>query len=472
MLKRFDKLFDAFEAAGKELHLVGGAVRDSLLGREPKDFDFATSARPNETQGILDTAGLKHWPIGEKFGTIAAKLGEEDVEITTYRRDLTPGRHPDVAFSLNLEDDLKRRDFTINSMAMLRDGKLVDPFGGARDLTRCVIKCTGRPEDRFSEDPLRMLRAARFAAKLGFTIQPETQEAMYENAHYILTVSRERWLEEMTKLLVSDDPVAGIQVLQLTRLLWFISPELWATWAAPQFIRGPEKDLWKHVLGVVSQTPARSVVRWAALLHDVAKPQTYTNIRKQVHFLQHEVMGAEMVEGICRRLKMSNDMRRAIRALVFLHQRVAAVFSREGGSYVSARRDGREPGKIVASEKAMRRLVRECDMRGCSIEDLMDLFGADCTSSQQRVRNSVAEQKRVGFETLARMKEEDLRPKLPKGIGEAIMVEFNIQPGPEVGKLRARLEAKLLDGELDPSMSAADMVLELKEKDDGSRQED
>jgi len=458
MLKRFDSLFDAFNQFGRELYLVGGSVRDHILGREPKDFDFATDARPEETKGILETAGFKPWPLGEKFGTIATKAAGEQVEITTYRQDLTPGRHPDVAFTTDLREDLLRRDFTINSMAMAWNGKIIDPFGGQFHLEQQLIRCTGSPSARFSEDPLRMLRAARFAAKLGFTIDPDTEAAMDSHSVSLLTVSRERWLDEMTKLLTAYDPVTGLEVLRRTRLLWLVIPELWAVHASPKIFHGPEKDLWFHVMGVVRQSPARPIVRWAALLHDIAKPQTYRHQGPTVHFLQHEVLGAEMVEGICRRLKMSNDMRRAIRGLVFLHQRVAAVFSREGGSYVSARREGRTPGRIVASEKAMRRLVRECDERGCAIEDLMDLFGADCTSGQQRVRDSVAEQKRVGIETLKRMKAEDLRPKLPKGVGEAIMKRLGVGPGPAVGKLRKKLESMLLDGELNPDLAAWDMV--------------
>jgi poly(A) polymerase len=458
MLKRFDNLFDAFEKAGKKLHLVGGSVRDSILGLEPKDFDFATDARPEETKRILEAGGFKPWPLGEKFGTIAAKAAGEQIEITTYRQDLTPGRHPDVAFTTDLREDLLRRDFTINSMAMDRSGKITDFFGGRFHLEKRLIRCTGSPSARFSEDPLRMLRAARFAAKLGFDIDLETQEAMDSHSVSLLSVSRERWLDEMTKLLTAYDPVTGLEVLRRTRLLWLVIPDMWAVHASPKIFHGPEKDLWFHVMGVVRQTPARPIVRWAALLHDIAKPQTYRHRGPTVHFLQHEVLGAEMVEGICRRLKMSNDMRRAIRGLVFLHQRVAAVFSREGGSYVSARREGRKPGRIIASEKAMRRLVRECDERGCAIEDLMDLFGADCTSGQQRVRDSVAEQKRVGLETLQHMKAEDLRPKLPKGIGEVIMKRLGLGPGPAVGRLRKQLESMLLDGELNPDLAAWDMV--------------
>lgn len=454
----FGELSAAFQKSGFEFHLVGGAVRDLLLGVEPKDYDFATSARPEETKKVLASLGIKHWPIGEKFGTVAASKDTLQIEITTYRRDLTPGRHPDVVFTSELREDLARRDFTVNSMARTVDGTVIDPFGGQFHLEKRLIRCTGSPSARFSEDPLRMLRAARFAAKLGFDIDLETQEAMDSHSVSLLSVSRERWLDEMTKLLVARDPVTGLEVLRTTRLLWLVVPELWAVHASPKIFHGPEKDLWFHVMGVISQTSARPITRWAGLLHDIAKPQTYRHQGPTVHFLQHEVLGAEMVEGICRRLKMSNDMRRAIRGLVFLHQRVAAVFSREGGSYVSARRAGRKPGKIVASEKAMRRLVRECDDRGCAIEDLMDLFGADCTSGQQRVRDSVAEQKRVGLELLAKMKADDLRPRLPKGIGEVIMRRLDLEPGPSVGRLRQKLETMLLDGQLDPNLAAWDMV--------------
>jgi len=460
---RFENLFRSFEANGFELRFVGGCVRDHLLGIEPKDFDFATDARPDATKHVLTHGNFKWWPIGEKFGTIAAKMGDEDIEITTYRKDMTAGRHPDVSFTTELRTDLERRDFTINSMAMTKSGRLIDPFGGAKDLTDKLIRCTGTAWSRFREDPLRMLHAARFAARFSFRIDDDTVRAASQSAHSLLTVSRERWLDEMTKLLVAGDPSHGIEYLRHMRLLWLVVPELWASWVSPKVLDGPEKNLWYHTLKVLYQSPPRPVVRWAALLHDIAKPQTYSRDGRQVHFLQHEVLGAEMVEGICRRLKMSNEMRRAVRALVFLHQRVQAVFRRESGDDVQSRRDPNKKGRIVASDRALRRLVRECDERGCQIEDLLDLFGADCSSRQQRVRDSVAEQRRVGFEALERMREEDMRPKLPPGIGNAIMDHFNLKPGPEVGKMRDRLEEMLLDGEIKSDASEGEMLQLLEE---------
>ena len=201
-MNEFQKLFKIFKINGKKLYHVGGSVRDMVLGKEPKDFDFTTDARPEDTKRILESAGIKTYPLGEKFGTVAAKHGNLQIEITTHRKDMTPGRHPDVAFTDNLQEDLSRRDFTINSMAMDESGKIIDPFGGKKHLGERVIKTTGNPMERFGEDPLRMLRAVRFASQLGFNIERRTKQAIFISTQAILNVSRERWFEEMSKLLV------------------------------------------------------------------------------------------------------------------------------------------------------------------------------------------------------------------------------------------------------------------------------
>lgn len=441
----FRSLAEVFVVLGHQLYLVGGCVRDRLLGMEPKDFDLATSARPETTKEILGDLPIVStvWPLGEKFGTIAAKLANgQQIEITTFRRDMTLGRHPDVAFTTDLASDLERRDFAMNSMACGSDGKIIDPFGGKADLESGRIACTGDAFARFSEDPLRMLRAARFVSKFGFTLEIRTEKAIRDLGNSILAVSRERWLEEMDKLLVGAHAEEAVELLAKTRLLWFLIPELLAVWQASQLPTKAHKDLWFHIKTVITRVPARTDVRWAALLHDVAKPQTEGHKDGKIHFLGHDALGAEMSNSIARRFKMPNERRRAIRGLIFLHQRVSAAM--EDSSQVNMR--------------VLRRLARECEERNCRVEDLIDLFGADCSSAKPAKRNLVAAQHTALVEALGQMREEDLRPRLPAGIGNAIMERFGLKPGPEVGILRQRLDQWLVEGEIAPGDSMESML--------------
>lgn len=450
----FGMLAGAFASRGFKLYLVGGCVRDRLLGMDPKDFDFTTDARPAQTKEILEGVPTVAtvWPIGEKFGTMAAKLANgQQIEITTHRRDMTPGRHPDVAFTTDLATDLERRDFTMNSMACGPDGAIIDPFGGQRDLAACRVACTGDAFARFSEDPLRMLRAIRFVSKLGFDLESRTALAIRELGNSILAVSRERWLEEMDKLLVGSRVEDALQWLAQTRLLWFILPEMLAAWMESRDAssRGV-KDLWAHIKLVVGKVPPRPNLRWAALLHDIAKPQTMGKKGGKIHFLGHDALGAEMVTGIARRFKMANERRRAVRGLVFLHQRVAAALEQE------------PDGSHAASMRVLRRLARECEERSCAIEDLVDLFGADCSSMRESKRNLVAAQHIALVGAIGRMREEDLRPRLPAGIGNAIMERFGLKPGPEIGALRQKLDQWLVEGKISPDDSVESMLLKLE----------
>jgi poly(A) polymerase len=451
---KLEKLFRIFEDKGKKLYFVGGCVRDKLMGREPEDWDFTTDAEPCDIKAILKGAELKFWTVGEKYGTISSKVDDVVVEITTHRQDMTSGRHPVVKYSTDLKLDLMRRDFTINSMAMRGDGAIIDPFGGCRDLKKNVIRCVGSASDRFSDDPLRILRAARFAARFGFEVESSTISAMFSQAHSVMSVSRERWLVEMNKLLVADHPALGLDILANTRVLWFIIPELWAVWVSSNcHISSQAKDLWHHTKVVVGNVSQDFILRWSALLHDIAKPQTYTKARSGVHFLQHEVLGGEIVEGIARRLKMSNQMRREIRGLVSLHQRVSDVTYYEGG-------------KRVVSERGLRRLIVACEKRGCKVDDLLELFGADCSSGKQSVRNLVREEKLLIFSALDKMRkeiqEEKERLRLPKGIGAEIIRYFGLKPGPEVGEKKQILEQLLIDGKILSSDSLKKMCVTLE----------
>ena len=445
----FQKLFETFEANGFKLYHVGGSVRDMLLGKTPKDYDFTTDALPTQTQEILDRGGFRHWPLGEKFGTIAAFVDDNEVEITTHRKDMTPGRHPDVAFTTKLEVDLERRDFTMNSMAMDKDGNIIDPFGGQKDLVKRMLKTTGAPVSRFGEDPLRMLRAIRFVSQLDFNMHRRTKSVIYSFAHAIMSVSRERWLEEMNKLLLGNNVSKALEILYQTRLLGYILPEVFPI-TMKEKGELPSKDLWFHTKKVVSNSKAQLDVRWAALLHDIAKPQTRLEDKREVHFFQHEYLGAEITECVARRLKMSNEMRHSIKGLVALHQRIGDIVSRKNDPAVS--------------KNALRRLVRDCEGKSCSIESLIELFAADCSSKKKGIQERQRSHTGLLRKALGEMREDELKPRLPKGIGEAIMKRFDLKPGPKVGEIKNELDQMLLDGKILASMSIDDMLAMLRER--------
>lgn len=304
------------------VYLVGGSVRDMLLGSEPHDYDFTTPLKPDEVQGKIESAGYKAYTTGKRFGTIGFKLREHYVEITTFRAEkYEPGsRKPAVVFVDDVTHDLSRRDFTINAMALRTDGRLVDPFGGREDLENKIIRTVGQAGERFSEDPLRMLRAARFASTLGFAIDPELQKRASKRAHQILEVSRERWMSELDRLLVTTDPTAGLEFLAQTRLLYFMIPELAIQVGFDQDSPYHELDLWQHTLKTVRLTEADVTLRWAALLHDIGKSFTrVVNKRGYSNYSYHEIVGAEIVDKIGRYLKWSNDRRETLVSLVRDH---------------------------------------------------------------------------------------------------------------------------------------------------------
>ena len=447
----FEKLFEIFKKNNYGLYYVGGCVRDVLLSTIPKDYDFTTLAIPEKIKEILSSVEIKYYTVGEKFGTIAAEVDGQKIEITTYRKDITKGRKPEVAFSTSLQEDLERRDFTINSICSTADGNLIDPFDGQKDIKNKIIKAVKNPYNRFAEDPLRMLRAVRFASKLGFDIEENTLNAIKDYASSILSISRERWLEELNKLLLGDYIEKGLNYLVQSGLFNYIFLELLPILKDDETI--PHKNLWKHILTVIRKSPKRLDVRWAAFLHDVAKPQTISYDGKDVHFLQHENLGAEMAGNIARRLKMGNDQKNSIVGLISLHHRISAVVSRKNNPPVSI--------------SALRRVIRECEEQGCDIMDLVDLFEADCSSGRYEILERQTAHANLLRTALREMKEEELRPKLPSGIGNVIMEKLNLAQGGEVGKIKQVLDKWLLDGILLPDMTAEKMIekyLERKNK--------
>lgn len=432
----FARLFEAFRHAGHELFLVGGAVRDHRRGvplPQLDDLDFATSAEPRESARVLRQAGQPVFMVGSRFGTVGTVLDEggrrRQIQITTYRGEVyaNGSRKPRVTYGSSLESDLARRDFSINAMAMSVDGRLIDPYGGDRDLASQILRTVGEPHVIFREDPLRMLRAARFIATLGMHPDPTVLATVRELGDEILTVSRERWLLEMNKALVGEAVEQGLAFLTESGLLRHLLPGVhqMVEFRAHQG-RFHHKALWPHTLAVVAQAPPRLAVRWAALLHDAGKVATRSVDQEgEVHFFGHEAVGGSIVDDVARRFRFDRDLHERVRTLVLMHQR-PAMYDRDW------------------TDGAVRRLIREA---GEARDDLLDLSQADVTSHRPGVREGVL--LRIG-ELRARMvaliAQDGQGPLLPKGIGQAIMAHFGIPAGPQVGTLKDRLEQAVLDG--------------------------
>jgi poly(A) polymerase len=419
-----------------EIYIVGGVIRDSLLGKTPKDIDFACSQNLDKITQKLKAAGFEVWKVDKDPQIVGAKLSDIKIEISCFK-------------GANIKEDLLHRDFTINAMAT-KDGQIVDPYNGLKDIGRQIIKCTNSPSNSFSEDPLRMLRAIRFVSTLGFRIDEKTKNSIEAYAQSILITSKERWFEELTKLLIGSNVKPALELLFKTRLLGYVLPELYPITMIPRNQQIPTKDLWYHTKVVVNKSKATPKVRWAALLHDIAKPQTISESSDGTHFFQHEYLGAEIAGELLKRIRAGASFRRSVCGLIALHQRIGDVVSRRNDPPVST--------------NALRRLARDCEDRQCKLDDLIELFAADCSSGRKEV---VARQKAHADllrKALKEMKEEDLKPRLPKGMGTYLMEHFNLPPGPEVGKLKQRLDLMLLSGEIDINMSVEQMVKLLKVK--------
>jgi poly(A) polymerase len=430
-------LKNAFRVAGKPLYLVGGAVRDQLRGVPSKDLDYATEATPPQTKDILKRAGFPVIPLGEAFGTIATLLpageGErQQVEITTFRTAESykkGSRRPAVTFGKSIEQDLGRRDFTINAMALDDAGALIDPFGGKQHLAEKLLQTPSPAVEIFAEDPLRMLRAARFISQLGFAPSPEVRAAVLERAGDILTVSRERWKQELDKLLTGEAAGVALSFAAQTRLLSFLLPEMHAMILMTGKPQGKyhSKDIWEHTLKVVEGAPRRVALRWSALLHDVAKPQTRTEDGGEVHFLHHAELGAEMFDGIGDRLRFGKEERRRVRFLIATHLRPNLY-------------------QKTWSDSAVRRLAEDA---GDYLQDLLDLSRADITSSNpNRVAAGLRNVNELGERIEGLRRAVALLPKLPAGLGTLIASSLGVPLGPEIGQLRDSLLEAIREGTL------------------------
>ncbi|WP_414690704.1 CCA tRNA nucleotidyltransferase [Nocardioides sp.] len=433
-----DELGGIFGAAGHELALVGGPVRDAMLGRRHNDLDFATSARPQEIERLLDGWADATWDIGRAFGTIGSRKGPFQVEITTYRSDEydVSSRKPNVDFGDTLEGDLGRRDFTVNAMAVRVPSRdFVDPYGGVVDLAHGLLRTPGRPEDSFSDDPLRMMRAARFAAQLGFEVDPAVIEAMTSMAGRIEIISAERVRDELVKLVLAPYPRLGLTLLVETGLAALVLPELPAL-ALERDEHHRHKDVYEHTLTVLEQSIDLEqrlggpdfVSRFAALMHDVGKPRTRRFVDDgTVTFHHHDVVGAKMTRKRMQELKFSGDAVDAVAKLVELHLRFHGF---GGGQW---------------TDSAVRRYVRDA---GDQLERLHVLTRADCTTRNRRK----AERLRRTYDDLeARIErlsaEEELAAIRPDLDGTQIMEILGIPEGRDVGAAyRFLLELRLDEG--------------------------
>ncbi len=426
-----DSLGARFAGAGEQLALVGGPVRDAMLGRPLGDLDFATSARPEVTERLLRGWADAVWDIGRTFGTIGCRRGEWQVEITTYRSEAydPASRKPEVDFGDSLTGDLGRRDFTVNAMAVSVPGRLFeDPFGGVVDLAHRVLRTPGRPESSFGDDPLRMMRAARFAAQLGFTVDPEVVEAMTAMSERISIISAERVRDELVKLVCAPYPRLGLTLLVETGLADRVLPELPAL-ALERDEHHRHKDVYEHTLTVLEQSidlePRLAgdgeaprpdfVARFAALMHDVGKPRTRRFLEDgSVTFHHHDVVGAKLTRKRMKALRFSNEDVEAVARLVDLHLRFHGYGSGEW------------------TDAAVRRYVRDA---GAQLERLHVLTRADCTTRNRRK----AERLRRTYDDLeARIErlsaEEELAALRPELDGRQIMDVLGLPPGPLVGE--------------------------------------
>jgi poly(A) polymerase len=438
-----ESLADAFGGAAEELYLVGGIVRDALLGRAMfADLDFATSARPPQTRELLESVGASSvYLVGERFGTIGAIFGEApdrlQVEVTTYRREAYPDEHrfPEVAFDATLVDDLARRDFTMNAIAIdAGSGEILDPWGGEADIAQALVRAVGDPDERFLEDPLRLLRAARFVSQLGFRLDWRTEQAMARQSPSLARISRERILAELTLLLLGEYVDHGLDALRRTDLLQVALPEIEplaaeaAANVAPRV--GREKDLWDHTVRVVRQAPARPAVRWAALLHDAGKPLTRSvDIDGDVHFFGHERVGADLAQRALGRLNADRALRTSVRTLVEHHGRPAAY----------------EPSW---TDSAVRRLALDS---GDAWDDLLDLAAADVTSGREHKRTAAARRIAALRARFAHLQEQVELARLESPLdGNDLMRIFERPPGPWIKEVKNYLRELVIEGTLAP----------------------
>ncbi|MGX1475978.1 UNVERIFIED_CONTAM: poly(A) polymerase [Streptomyces canus] len=429
-----DDLARRFQEAGFSLALVGGSVRDALLGRLGNDLDFTTDARPQDVLKIVRPWADAVWEVGIAFGTVGAQKDGYQIEVTTYRSEAydRTSRKPEVSYGDSIEEDLVRRDFTVNAMAVaLPEKKFIDPHGGLDDLGARVLRTPGTPEASFSDDPLRMMRAARFAAQLDFEVAPEVVTAMTEMSGRLEIVSAERVRDELNKLVLSAHPRKGLTLLVDTGLAEHVLPELPAL-RLESDEHHRHKDVYEHTLIVLEQAIALEkegpdlTLRLAALLHDIGKPRTRRFEKDgRVSFHHHEVVGAKMTKKRMTALKYSNELVKDVSRLVELHLRFHGYGTGEW------------------TDSAVRRYVRDS---GPLLDRLHKLTRSDCTTRNKRKAAALSRAYDGLEERISQLQEQEeldsIRPDLD---GNQIMEILGVGPGPAVGRaykhmLELRLE--------------------------------
>ncbi|MBW1598813.1 CCA tRNA nucleotidyltransferase [Streptomyces sp. JJ38] len=452
-----DDLARRFREAGFSLALVGGSVRDALLGRLGNDLDFTTDARPQDVLKIVRPWADAVWEVGIAFGTVgcikaaegteAEQAGPEEyqIEITTYRSEIydRTSRKPEVSYGDSIEEDLIRRDFTVNAMAVaLPEKEFIDPHQGLEDLARRVLRTPGTPEASFSDDPLRMMRAARFAAQLDFALDAPVRAAMRDMAERIDIVSAERVRDELNKLVLSDHPRQGLEILVETGLAERVVPELPAL-RLERDEHHRHKDVYEHSLTVLEQAMDLEqdgpdlTLRLAALLHDIGKPRTRRFEKDgRVSFHHHEVVGAKMTRKRMTALKYSNELVKDVSRLVELHLRFHGYGSGEW------------------TDSAVRRYVRDA---GPLLDRLHKLTRSDCTTRNKRKANALARAYDGLEDRIAQLQEQEeldaIRPDLN---GNEIMEVLGLKPGPEIGAAyRFLLDQRLEHGPMEREAAVA-----------------
>lgn len=431
-----------FADAGHRLYLVGGIVRDLLADRpvdERNDLDLTTDATPDRIKSLVAPLADAVWTQGERFGTIGCSIGGQDYEITTHRAEVyrPDSRKPEVEFATEIEADLSRRDFTVNAMALevtADEPTLIDPFGGVADLLAKVLRTPVDPDVSFSDDPLRMMRAARFIASFELEPTDELQSSVRSMAERLEIVSAERIRDELCKLVVVPDPSAGLWFLHDSGLADVFLPELPAMRLEQDPIHR-HKDVLAHTIAVVRKSPPQLVVRLSALFHDVAKPKTRSIGPHGVSFHHHEVVGARMTKDRMRALRFSNEMVADVSRLVYLHLRFHTY-------------------EMGWSDSAVRRFVRDA---GPLLPELLALTRSDCTTRNKRKAEAL--ERRID-DLEARIEElqaaEEIASIRPDLDGAAVMAHLGVAPGPVVGRaLSHLLEVRLDHGPMDPESALA-----------------
>ncbi|MGK0466911.1 CCA tRNA nucleotidyltransferase [Clostridium sp.] len=428
-------ILDTLKKSGYEAYIVGGSVRDFIMGISvPKDYDIATNALPEE----LITLFLQTIPTGIKHGTVTVMVGYEGYEVTTYRIDgkYVDNRRPEaVTFVSNLKEDLARRDFTINALAFNGANGVIDYFGGLVDLENRIIRAVGEPNKRFKEDALRMLRAIRFAARLGFHIEQKTLEAIKENCHLILNISSERIRDELCKMLISNNSTISLKLLEETKLLGFILPELQKTVGFNQLNPHHNKDIFNHTLAVVENCSQDLNLRVAALLHDIGKPDCFTLDSLGIgHFYGHDKKGIMISEQILKRFRFDNESISNISILVKEHMNVLEK----------------------PTDASVKRLINRV-----SVDLIFNLFAL------QRADALGSSFPEIRLEQIDRVEEKTraiIESKVPLSIGDLavngrdIIAEFSLKPGQEIGNMLKFVLDKTLEN---PELNSKEQLLDV-----------